>query len=107
MKRVGLSHQVSTHVAQNDHKETEEELSHFMALMRQKVGTNPDDVINMDQTPILYTSLSNCTLENKGLKTIHVQTSMTDTKPAAFVVTVLGNGKMLTPVLILKGNADG
>ena len=51
VKKTGLSHRVSTHVAQKDHKETEEESAHFMNLMRQKVlGMDPDDIINMDQT---------------------------------------------------------
>ena len=108
VKRVGLSHRVSTHVAQKNYKETEEESSHFMALMRQKVaGMNPDDVINMDQTPIPYTFPSNRTLEKKGTKTIHVRTSTTDTKRATLAATVTGSGKLLTPFLIFKGKANG
>jgi hypothetical protein len=46
---------VSTHVAQKDHKETEEESHHFILMMRDKVavaGMDPDYVINMDQTSI-------------------------------------------------------
>ena len=75
--------------------------------MRQKVlGMNPDDVINMDQTPIPYTFMSNCTLEKKGTKTIHVHTSTTDTKRATHATTVIGSGKLLTPFLIFKGKAD-
>ena len=108
MIRVGLYCRVSTHFTQKDHKETEEESSHFVTLMRQKVlGMNPDDVINMDQTPILYTFPSNRTLEKKGSKTIHVQTSTTDTKRATLAATVMGSGKLLTPFLIFKGKADG
>ena len=59
VKKTGLSHRVSTHVAQKDHKETEEESAHFMTLMRQKVlGMDPDDIINMDQTPVPQSFLS-------------------------------------------------
>jgi len=40
-------------MTKKDHKETEEESSHFRSLMRQKVmGIDPDDIISMDQTPI-------------------------------------------------------
>jgi hypothetical protein len=60
IKKVGLSNRVSTHVAQKDHRETEEESSHFLTLMRQKVaGMCPEDVLNTDQTPIPYSFPSN------------------------------------------------
>ena len=77
------------HMAKKDHKETEEESSHFMSLMRQKVlGIDPDDIINMDQTPIHYLFPSNHTLDKKGPKTINVQTSTTDTKGVMITATV-------------------
>jgi hypothetical protein len=67
VKWVGLSNRVSTHVAQKNHRETEEESSHFLVLMRQKVSAmNPDDVLNMDQTPIPFTF--HRTLEKKGTR---------------------------------------
>jgi hypothetical protein len=108
VKRAGLSHRVSTHVAQKDHKETEEESAHFMTLMRQKIlGMNPDDIINMDQTPIPYSFPSNRTLDKKGSKTINVRTSTSDTKRATLAATVTASGKLLTPFLIFKGKTDG
>lgn len=68
-----------THIAQKDHKHTEEESGHFIHMMRKKVaGMNPDDVFNMDQMPYSYNSL--CTLEKKGENTVHVLASNTDTK---------------------------
>ena len=74
VKRVGLRNQVSTHVAQKNH---------FLVLIKQKLsGMHPDDMINMDQTPIPFTFPSNRTLEKKSTKTIHVHTSTTDTKRA-------------------------
>jgi hypothetical protein len=108
VKRVGLRNRVSIHVAQKNHQETEEESSHFLVLMKQKLsGMNPDDVINMDQTPIPFTFPSNRTLEKKGTKTIHVRTSTTDTKRATLAATVTGSGKLLTPFLIFKGKSNG
>jgi hypothetical protein len=108
VKKTGLSHHVSTHVTQKDHKETEEESAHFMTLMRQKVlGMNPDDTINMDQTPVPHSFPSNRTLDKKGSKTINVQTSTSDTKRVALAATVTASGKLLTPFLIFKDKTDG
>ncbi len=88
--------------------EKKEEVSHFMSLMRQKVsGMDPDDVINMDKTPIAFSFPSNWTLKKKGAKTIHVQTSTTDTKRAMLATTVTASDKLLTPFLIFKGKANG
>ena len=81
------------HVAQKDHKETEEESAHFMTLMQQKVlGMNPDDIINMDQTPVPYSFPSNRTLDKKGSKMINVRTSTSDTKRAMLAATVTASG---------------
>jgi hypothetical protein len=53
IQSIGMSHRMSTHVAQKDHKETEEESHHFILMMRNKVaGMDPDYVVNMDQTSI-------------------------------------------------------
>ena len=68
---------------------------------------NPDDVLNMDQTPIPFTFPSNHTLEKKGTKMIHVRTSTTDTKRATLAAAVTGSGKLLTPFLIFKGKTTG
>jgi len=95
-------------VAQKDHRETEEESAHFVDFMRQKVsGMDPDDVLNMDQTPIPYSFPSSRTLEKKGTKTIHVRTSTSDTKRATLAATVTASGKLLPPFLIFKGKTDG
>mgnify|MGYP006205657777 FL=1 len=108
IKKVGLSNRVSTHVAQKDHRETEEESSYFLTMMRQKVsGMDPGDVLNMDQTPIPYSFPSSRTLEKKGAKTINVRTSRTDTKRATLAATVTASGKLLTPFLIFKGKTNG
>ena len=108
IKKAGLSNRVSTHVAQKDHRETEEESTHFVTLMRQKVsGMDPADVLNMDQTPIPYSFPSSRTLEKKGTKSIHVRTSTSDTKRATLAATVTASGELLTPFLIFKGKTDG
>lgn len=40
---------------------------------------DPDEILNMDQTPFLFTYHWNQTLEKRGSKTIHVLSSMMDT----------------------------
>ena len=73
LKRVGLTHRVSTHVEQKDHHEMLQESLHFISMMHHKVaGMDRDDVLNMDQTPIKFSYHANRTLDRKGTKTIHV-----------------------------------
>ena len=61
----------------------------------------------MDQTPVPYSFPSNRTLDKKGLKTINMQTSTSDTNLAMLAATVTASGKLLTPFLISKGKSDG
>ena len=67
----------------------------------------PDDIVNMDQTPIPYSYHSNQTLEKKGVKTKHVCLSTTDTKHAMLAAAVTASGMLLKPMLIFKGQANG
>ena len=78
LKMVGLTYHMSTHVAQKDHHKTLPR--HFISMMCHKVsGMDPDNVLNMDQTPIPFSYHANRTLE-KGTKTINVRSSTMDTK---------------------------
>ena len=57
MKKMGYSHQIGTHMTQKNHKDTKDDALHFTAMMRVKVAEmDPDDIINMDQTPTPYLS---------------------------------------------------
>ena len=106
IKSIGMSHKVSTHFKQKDHKETEEESRHLILMLRNNVaGMDPDYVINMDQTPIPDSYHTLRTLEKKRVNTVHVRSSTADTKCASLVATVSANGKLLHPVLIFKGKA--
>ena len=61
----------------------------------------------MDQTPIPYTFNSKRTLEMVGKKTVHIRKSTNDTKRATLALTVTASGKMIRPMLIFKGTANG
>ena len=80
---MNFTHQIGTHVVQKNHKEAEEEVIHFIMMMYEKVvWMDPEDIINMDQTPIPYSYHTSQTLEKKGTKTIHIRSSTSDTKQA-------------------------
>jgi hypothetical protein len=99
---------VATHTTQKCFKETEEESKHFIEVMRMKLaGRDPCDIINMDQTPILYSFHLNKTLENEGTRSIHVNASTTETKHVTLAVTLDGSGSMLLPMLIFKCVPNG
>jgi len=73
---MGLSHCAATHTAQKYFKETQEESTHFIKVMRIKTaGKDPCNIINMDKTPIPYSFPSNKTLEQKGMQSIHIHAS--------------------------------
>ena len=61
----------------------------------------------MDQTPIPFTFNSKRTLEMVGKKTVHIQKSINDMKRATLALTVTASGKMIRPMLIFKGTANG
>ena len=61
----------------------------------------------MDHMPIPFSFHSTKTLEKKGTRTIHVHASTSDTKRVTLAATVDANGRMLPPMLIFKGSANG
>jgi hypothetical protein len=69
-KHMGLSLRSATHTAQKNFLEMEQESKHFIAMVvRDKMkDKDPDDIINMDQTPIPFSFHSTKTLETKGKK---------------------------------------
>ena len=105
---VGLTQHQATHTAQKHLSEMEADAQDFIATMKEKVaGRNPNDILNMDQTPIPFSYHSNKTLNIKGAKTIHAPASTTDTKRVTLAATVTAGGKMLRPFLTFKGKQTG
>jgi hypothetical protein len=96
VKKMGYTHRIGTHVAQRNHKDDEEDTLHFIMMMREKVALmNRDDVINMDQTPILYSYHTSRTLAQRGTKTIHVRSSKSDSKRATLASTSSSSNEKL------------
>ncbi len=92
---------VDTHVVQMNNKQSEAVSHEFMEIMRQKVqNMNPDHVLNMDQTPIPFTFHANRTFSERGMRTLNIRASTSDTKRAMLAATVTLNGNLLPPFLI-------
>ena len=64
---------------------------------------NKGSILNMDQTPILFTFNCKMTLEVVGARTVHVCKSTNDIKCATAAITVTASGKMLPPLFVFKG----
>ena len=108
--RHGLKHRMGTHESQRDPRETSTEALDYMQHVRVKLAQpnrHADYIINMDQTPIPFTFNSKRTLEKVGKKTVHIRKSTNDTKRATLALTVTASGKMIRPMLIFKGTANG
>ena len=106
----GLKHRMGTHESQRDPRETATEALDYMQHIRVKLAQpnrHADYIINMDQTPIPFTLNSKRTLEMVGKKMVHIRKSTNDMKRATLALTVTASGKMIRPMLIFKGTANG
>ena len=106
----GLKHCMGTHESQRDPRETATEALGYMQHVRVKLAQpnrHADYIINLDQTPIPFTFNSKRTLEMVGKKTVHIRKSTNDMKRATLALTVTASGKMIQPMLIFKGTANG
>ena len=110
MKVQGLVHCLGTHISQKAPEETQTEVLDFMEVICPKLQLqclNKAFILNMDQTPILFTFNSKTMLEVVGTRTVHVCKSTNDTKCATAAITVTVSGKMLLPLLVFKGAKNG
>lgn len=67
----------------------------------------PELVINMDETPVLFDNTYRRTFEKKGKKTILVSGSKNQKKSFTCVLSVTQDGKKLPPFVIFKGSRNG
>ncbi len=61
----------------------------------------------MDQTPVFFSMENKTTLDLAELKTIHMQSSTSDTKRSTVAVTVSASGHQHPLTVILKGEPGG
>ena len=85
----------------------EEIATDFICVTWEKLQMSCRDkayIINMDQTPVLFSYDPKKTIEVVGRRTLHIKKSTCDTKRATCVLTVTASGKMITPLFGFKGN---
>ena len=64
-------------------------------------------IINMDQTPVIFSMHPKKTLEILGKKSIVIRTSTNDTRRATIALTIMAAGDQLVPMVVYKGTENG
>ena len=103
----GFMHRMGTHLSQRQPSEMEEIATDFVHVTWEKLQMSCRDeayIINMNQTPVPFLYDPKKTIEVVGRRTIHIRKSTCDTKRATCALTVTASGKMITPLLVFKGN---
>jgi hypothetical protein len=103
----GLVHRVHTHQSQRSFNLVKAEALKWIEEARLLVNRDQRFVINMDQTPIFFSTLPRTTLEPIGSRTVNVRTSTGSTLRVTIAVTVTANGDMLPPLIVFKGKPKG
>ncbi len=107
-RSAGLIQHSATHMTQKNFLKAAADAKDLMAMVRDELdGRNPDDVLNMDQMPIVFSYHPNKMLDVKATKTIHTRMSTSDTKHATLMTIVTVSRIMLPPYLIFKGKPNG
>jgi hypothetical protein len=70
-------------------------------------GRNLDDILNVEQTPIMLLYHSNKMLDLNGSKTVQFGASTMDMKHVMLAATVTESGKILTPFVIFNCKPNG
>ena len=110
VKVQGLVQCLDTHESQKAPEETQTEMLDFIEVIRPKLQLqcqNKAFILNMDQTPTLFTFNSKTMFEVVGARTFHVHKSTNDTKCATGAIIVTASGKMLLSLLLFKGAKNG
>ena len=98
---------VGTHEAQRSPVELAADALDFMQHIcpeEFEQNCNPKFIVNMDQTPILFTCHSKKTLEWKGMKSVNICTSTNDTKRATMAISECADDSKLPPMLLFRGS---
>ncbi len=101
---------MGTHTSQRPPAEVAGEAADYMVYMHRIVtGSNRDRrfILNMDQTPVYFAMSAKRTLELIGKKTIHIRTTVYNTKRATIAVMTAADGMLLPAMVVFKGMARG
>ena len=87
-----------------------DEAKHFVSHVTPLLTSPNRDqwyIINMDQTPVLFSMVPNKTLNVAGERSINVRTSTGSTMRLTCAVTVSAARDILRPFIVFKGKCDG
>ena len=110
LARYDFVYRTKTNEATKSPAEVYEEASAFMARARPSLRgphRDPHFIWNMDQTPVYFSYHRSRTLAERGIRTVHVRKSTSDTRRATCALTCTAAGDFLRPMLIYKGKATG
>ena len=97
----------TTRKSQATPQQAKQEALDFILSMRPRVmGRDQDFIINMDQTPVWFSLEPTCTLDKRGVHTVHGRKSTGDTRRVTFMATITASGKKLQPMLVFKGTSS-
>jgi hypothetical protein len=110
LAKYDFVYRTKTNEATKSPSEVYEEVTAFMDRSRPSLcGPHRDKrwIWNMDQTPVYFTYHRSKTLAKRGIKTVHVRKTTSDTRRATCALTCTAAGNFLRPMLIYKGKAKG
>jgi hypothetical protein len=110
LAKYNFVYRTKTNKATRSPAEVYEEATAFMARSRTSLcGPHCDKrwIWNMDQMPVYFSYHRNKTLAKRGIKTVHVRKSTSDTRHATCALTCTAAGNFLSPMMIYKGKAKG
>ena len=106
MKRYDLSLRAKTSLAQRLPKDLEEKIESFHKFVVEKREEDEFDdnlINNMDETPVYFDLVPGKTVNEKGAKSVLIQTTGNEKRHYMVVLAVSANGDVLPPMIIFKG----
>jgi hypothetical protein len=106
MKRSNLVYRRVTHIGQKLPDNWEEIMHTFIEEIEHTLRENNigfDNIINMDETPVMFNMIGNKTLEHKGAKQVKASSGGQDKLRVSAVLTVSANGEKFAPLVIFRG----
>ncbi len=105
-----MRYRMGTHTSQYPPAEVASKALDYIIYMRRIVASSNCDrrfILNMDQTPVYFAMSAKRTLELISKKTIHIRTTMDNTKRVTVAVMIAADGMQLPSMIIFKGAPNG
>ena len=110
LKKHSIVHRMRVKVSQHLPGEVCQEVQEFQDFIRPMLQGPERDlrwIINMDQTPVVFSMHPKKKLEILGKKTIVIRTSTNDTRRATVALTITAACNQLVPMVVYKGTENG